>query len=439
MRYKEIYKSKLVSCNKALEYITSNSNLGLSYGESQPIALLNGLAKKAQEGNLQNINVYYLHTSEHTLNTIFTIELLPIFHPYPMTGVKAYSQKRFTQAVGKSLSGSSIIPCNFSEAPRFFEEKIKLDTFILTVSPIDKSGFFSLGIANAYSLAAARNCKNLLVEVNKHMPRVFGNSMLHVDEITAITENDVPLPEIVFGEPSEEDLLIGKQVIELIPDEATIQIGLGNGPNAICNQLGNHKDLGIHTELLTPELIKLIKENVVTGRKKNIHREKHLFTICMGDKKCYDFINDHPSFESYPVSYTNDPCVIAKNNNLISINSVFQVDLFGQANCEIIGGKTLSGPGGQNDFVKGAYASKGGKSILAFKSTAKNGQVSRIVLKVDFVTDSRMDVQYVATEYGVVNLKGETVAERARALIKIAHPDFRQNLYDAAKKNRIIG
>jgi len=441
MNYYEMYKSKLVTPDEAVKCISPTDTLGVGYGDTEPPALLTSLAKRAKTGDLQSINVYYLHSSRSIFDTIFAMDLLSIFHPRPMTGLKSEDRALLEKAHKDGLiEDLPIVPCNFSETPRFFKENIELDTFILTVSPMDKAGFFSLGIANAYNLVAARNCKNLLFEVNKNMPRVFGNSMLHISEATAIVENDIPLPEaeISLSAPTEEVDEITKKVIELIPNGATLQLGFGVVPNAICKSLENHKDLGIHSELLSPSLIDLIEKGVVNGKKKSIHPHKHLFTTCMGNKRYYDFINDNPSIESYPVSYINDPCVIAQNDNLISVNSILQIDLFGQANADIIGGVTLSGPGGQNDFVRGAYASKGGKSILAFKSTAKHGKLSRIVPKADFVTDNRMDVQYVITEYGMVNLKGKTVAERARVLIEITHPDFRQQLYDAAKKMKLI-
>jgi itaconate CoA-transferase len=306
---------------------------------------------------------------------------------------------------------------------------------------MDKSGYFSFGTANDFTSTAARHCRKLMVEVNQNMPRVFGDSLLHISEVDAIVENHVPLLEMVPPEPEPEDEMIGKQITDLVPDGATIQLGVGGIPNSITRYLGGHKDLGIHTEVFGPGMVDLIEKGVVTGRRKTIHPRKSVFTVTQGVKRTYEFINDNPSMESYPVSYINEPSVIAQNDNMISINSIIEVDLLGQCNAEFLGGFQFSGTGGQLDFVRGAFNSRGGKSILAFYSTAKNGEISRVVPRFQtgtVVTTPRMDTHYLVTEYGVVNLKGKSTRERALNIISIAHPKFRDSLLREAEDMHLI-
>jgi len=271
------------------------------------------------------------------------------------------------------------------------------------------------------------------------MPRVFGDSLVHISEVDAIIENTVPLVALNPRAPLPEDKIIGEAIAKLIPDGATIQMGVGGVPDAVCQYLLNHNDLGIHSELLSPGMVDLIRKGIVTGKKKNINRNKHVFTLAFGDEAMYDYINDNPSMETYPVDYVNNPSIISQNDNVISVNALIEIDLYGQVNAENIHGRQFGGPGGQNDFVRGAYLSKGGKSILAFESTAKQAQISKIVPKLSgVVTDLRIDTQYVATEYGVINLKGLSSTERAKQLISIAHPNFRDALSDQAKALHLL-
>jgi itaconate CoA-transferase len=312
-----------------------------------------------------------------------------------------------------------------------------VDVTVTTVSPMDRAGFFSFGTINDYITTAARHCRRLIVEVNRHMPRVFGDSLLHVSEVDAIVEHDAPLVELIPTVPKPEAETIGRHIAAMVPDAATIQLGLGSIPNAVCLYLEGHKDLGIHTELLVPGMVHLIKKGVINGRRKNRHRRKHIFTNAIGDRDLYEFIHDNPSMESHPVSYTNDPAVIAANDNMISINSTLEVDLLGQCNSEYLGGFEFSGTGGQLDYVRGAFNSKGGKSIIAFYSTTHNGEVSRVVPRFaagTVTTTPRMDTHYLVTEYGAVNLMGKSTCERAMEIVKLAHPKFRDSLMAEARK-----
>jgi itaconate CoA-transferase len=273
------------------------------------------------------------------------------------------------------------------------------------------------------------------------MTLVFGDALLHVSEVDAIVENAVPLLEFTPARPKPEAETIGRLIAEMIPDGATLQLGIGGIPNAVCHYLEGHRDLGIHTELMCPGMVHLIKKGVINGRQKTLHPLKHVFTNAIGDREMYEFMHDNPSMESYPVSYTNAPEIIAKNDRMISINSTIEVDLLGQCNSEYLGGAEFSGTGGQLDYVRGAFNSKEGKSIIAFYATARQGEVSRVVPRFQagtVVTTPRMDTHYLATEYGVVNLKGKSTRDRALDIISLAHPRFRDDLLKEAQDLRLM-
>jgi itaconate CoA-transferase len=245
----------------------------------------------------------------------------------------------------------------------------------------------------------------------------------------------VPLLELPLREPSPEDAIIGRTIAGLVPDGACLQMGVGALPNFVCSQLKDRKDLGIHTEALCPGLVDLVRAGVVTNRRKTLDRGKTVFTFAMGQKSMYEFLNDNPAVESRPVDYVNDPRVIAQNDDVISINSTIQIDLTGACNSEHMLGHQYSASGGQLDFVRGAFASRGGKSIIAATSTAAHGQFSRIVARLDGpVTTPRIDTHYVVTEFGAANLKGMSSSDRAQALIGLAHPKFRAALTEAAAR-----
>ena len=247
--------------------------------------------------------------------------------------------------------------------------------------------------------------------------------------------------EIIPPEPKPEDEIIGSYIAEVIPDGATIQLGYGGIPNAIAHYLEGHKDVGIHTEVFGPGIVDMIEKGVVTGRRKTLHPRKNIFTVAQGIKSMYEFMKDNPSMESYPVSYVSDPAIIAQNDNIISINSILEVDLLGQCNAEFLAGSIFSGTGEQLEFVRGAFNSRGGKSILAFYSTARNGEVSRVVPRFEpgtVVTTPRTDTHYLVTEYGVVSLKGKSTQERALDIISLAHPKFRDDLLREAENMYLL-
>jgi len=432
--YFEEYRKKLTTPEKAVEDIQDGSTIILGMVNAEPPALLAAIANRARQGDLKNINIYFLHPAEHAAMTILAPDLCDCIQVYSWFVSLA---DRARVRVGLNY----FVPNYFHQIPRLLKDFMQIDVTVATVSPMDKAGYFTFGTANDYTSTAARHCRKLIVEVNEHMPRVFGDSILHISEVDAIVENHIPLFESIPAEPDIEDENIGKSIAEMVPDGATIQLGAGNVPSAITRYLMNHKDLGIHTELFCPSMVDLIEKGVVTGRRKTLHPRKNVFTFARGTKRMYEFMDNNPTMESYPVSYVNDPAVIAQNENMISINSILEVDLLGQCNAEFMGGYQFSGTGGQLDFVRGAFDSKGGKSILAFHSTAKNEELSRVVPRFEagtVVTTPRMDTQYFVTEHGVVDLKGKSTRERALDIISIAHPKFRDELMREAENMYLL-
>jgi itaconate CoA-transferase len=331
------------------------------------------------------------------------------------------------------------IPTAFSGSVRLFADSIPIDTCIATVSPMDEHGYFTFGTNNDYTSSVARQANRLVVEVNPNMPRVYGGSALHISEVDAIVENDAQLLELAQRPISDIDRVVGKHVASLVGDRACIQIGVGGLPQAVCEELRDRSDLGIHSEVFTPPLADLVRCGAVTGRYKSINRGKAVFTFAMGDREMYQFMNDNIALESYPVDYVNDSAVIAQNDNVVSVNSTVEMDLTGACNSEHVGGHQFSAAGGQLDFVRGAYASRGGKSVIAFASTTRGGSISKIVPRLSGpVTTPRNETHYVATEYGLVNLKALSSTERAAALIGLAHPDYRGWLTDNAQRMNLI-
>jgi itaconate CoA-transferase len=314
----------------------------------------------------------------------------------------------------------------------------RLTTPADAVAGIPDGATISVGTNNDFASVAARRAKRLVVEVNPRMPRVFGQSQIHISEVDAIVEHDAPLSEVPAAEPSTEGHAIGALIAPLVPGGATIQLGIGRVPSGVAESLRDHEDLGIHSELLSPALADLIQRGVATGARKTRHPRKHVFTLALGTEDMYALMDDNSACESYPVSYVNDIRIIADHDHFISINTAIEVDLYGQVNAEFIDELEYSGSGGQFDFVKGASLSRGGASIIALQSTARNGTTSTIVPKVAMVTDDRMDVEYVVTEHGAVNLRGKSTKERALALVDIAHPSFREELLAEARRMALI-
>lgn len=435
--YKAEYQKKLTSPSNAVAGISNGSILCVALGMGMPPALAGAVAERVLADDLKDLIVYYQHSMKYMAETLVRREVLEKVDARNFF-IGEPDRRVIDLGIAEGKKYLSYIPCNFSQIPRALCEHIRVNTFVVMVSPMDASGHFSLGTNNDFASTVVRNCDRVIVQVNRNMPRVFGDSLVHVSEVDAIVEDHCPLAEVPWKEPDEESLVIGKMIAEKIPDGATLQVGIGNLPNAVAHYLESHKDLGMHSELLSPALSRLIQKGVINGRKKTLHPRKHIFTIAMGDREMYDFMNDNPSMESYSSSYVNDIRVIAQNDNLISVNTAIEVDLYGQVNAEFINGHQYSGSGGQFDFVKGAAFSKGGKSFIALRAAAKNGTISCIVPLVPMATDTRTDVEHIVTEYGCVNLRGKSTRQRALALISVAHPNFRESLTAHAKSINLI-
>jgi len=323
-------------------------------------------------------------------------------------------------------------PCYFSEIPRLFNRQyLRTDVVMISVSPPDDHGYMSLGTSVDYTMAAVKNANIVIAEINDRMIRTYGNSYIHISEVDHIVETSYPLPEYQPKEATHIERRIGENCAKLIEDGSTLQLGIGSIPDAVLTFLKDKKDLGIHSEMISDGVVDLYRDGVITNKAKSIHPGKMIVTFLMGTQKLYDFAHNNPALEMHPVDYTNHPGVISQNHKMVSINSCVQVDLMGQINSESIGYKHFSGVGGQVDFVRGASMCPDGKSIIVLPSTAKDDAISRIVPVLDdgsAVTTSRNDVHYVVTEYGIAELRGKTLRQRAEALIGIAHPKFREKL-----------
>jgi itaconate CoA-transferase len=431
--YEAEYKSKLMTPEQAVQLIPTRGNLAMGMAISEPPALLRALENRVKAGGIECLRVFYSHSVPAATDTILKYEYMDVIRPHAffLTGTERYLAQRGSQD-GKRVV--FYMPGNFSSMPAILAE-IGMDAFIVMVSTMDKAGFFSCGTNGDYTIPTARNAKQLIVEVNPRMPRVFGESAVHISDVEAIVEHVSPLAELPERPLNDLDRRISKFIVEMIPDRAALQIGVGGVPNAVCSDLTSHKDLGIHTELMSPAIADLIQAGAVSNKYKTINRHKNVYTLAAGGRAFYEFLDNNSSMELYSVDYVNDPFVIAQNERVVSINAFLQVGLDGEVNAEVVQGRQYSAPGGQLDFVRGAQLSKGGKSILAAYSTAVNETVSRIVPKIEGpATDPRADTQYIATEYGVVNLRGKSSGERAEALIAIAHPKFRDELYQRARQ-----
>lgn len=333
-------------------------------------------------------------------------------------------------------------PAFFSGLPRLFRHRIiEIDVALIQTSLPDPSGMLSLGVSIDVVKAAVENASIVIAQVNSFMPRVHGDTFISVDEVDFLFHHDEPLLEYDSGEPDEVSERIGRFVARIIRDGDTIQVGYGSLPNAIMANLHTKRDLGIHTELLSDGLVDLIKSGAINNSRKTIDRGKTVATFCMGKRSTYEFLHDNPSISFHTVEYTNNPLIIAGLRNIAAINSVLQLDLSGQASAESLGTYNYSGIGGQADFMRGAMLAQGGRSILMLKSTARKGEVSRIVPVLDAgagVTLNRGDIHYIVTEYGIAYINGKNLRERALSIIAIAHPDFRPWLLEEAGKLGVV-
>ncbi|MDR3609315.1 MAG: acetyl-CoA hydrolase/transferase C-terminal domain-containing protein [Ignavibacteriaceae bacterium] len=427
MKWIDTYKSKLCTPEEAASYIKSDQKVYIHPGCAIPEVLVEAMTRRYKE--LWNVEIFH----------ILTFGIAPYIEP-EMEGHFRHNALFIGSNVRSAVNAgrADFTPIFLSEVPSLFQKKIiPIDVALIHVSPPDKYGFCSYGIGVECTKIAAENAKFIIAQINPNMPRTLGNSFIHIDKFDKCIEADVPLKEMnARGEdvtPEEYDIFqsIGSHIADLIEDGSTLQLGIGAIPDSVLGYLGHKKDLGIHTEMFSDGLIKLIEDGVVTNELKTLHQGKLITSFVLGSKKLYDFLDDNSFMEFHPTNYVNDPFIIAQNDKMIAINSAVEVDITGQVCADSIGSKLFSGFGGQVDFVRGATRSKGGKPIIALPSTAKKGEVSRIVpfLKRGAgITTSRGDVHYVITEFGVADLYGKSIRQRAKALINIAHPKFREEL-----------
>ncbi|MGV1793311.1 acetyl-CoA hydrolase/transferase family protein [Rhizobium sp. A37_96] len=427
--HQTLYRERLRSAHEAVALIPSGAKIAMPIAAGQPPAVLAALAERARAGSVRDLRLYYLLCTGIAGTSVFDFDLRDRIIPmsYFHGGVeRALDKRRMTEM----LPAVDLVPCHFSQVPRSLVEHVGVDTLIATVSPMDADGNFSLGASTDYSLAVSRKPgTRLILEVNPNMPYVRGNCMIPVSSVAAVVENDVSLPALAPAPRSDVDDAIGAIIAGLVDDGDCLQMGIGALPDAVCAGLSQHRHLSIHTEMMTSGLAALVKAGVVDNSRKQTHVGRSIFTFALGDKPLYDFLNNNPDIEAHPVEYVNNPFVIAQNYRAVSVNATLQIDLNGACNSEFVNGRQFSASGGQVDFVRGAYASRGGRSIIACHATAAKGTLSRIVPTLTGpVTTSRNDIHIVVTEYGWANLKGKSVAERAKALIGLAHPDFREEL-----------
>ena len=431
--YKALYAQKLMTADAVAEQVQSNWLFGMDTGPSQTPAIMAAVANKIRNSDITGVKV-------QTLLDVYPFEFYADDSlKGKMTGYSWFSSGGARKAVNAGYA--DILPAYYRDVPRHIRVEYEYDAFCVSVSPMDSHGYFSLANNGSYAEAMMDKAKRIFVEVNDQQPRCLCGTQIHVSQVDAIVEfnHELPvLPPVVIDETSRT---IGNLIAEQIPDGACIQLGIGAIPDATGMALKAKHDLGIHTEMFTDSMVELIERGAVNNSKKQIHRGKSVTTFAYGSKRIYDYIDDNPAIEILPVDYVNDPAVICKNDNMISINAALEVDFFGQVCAESVGTKHMSGSGGQIDYVRGACQSKGGKSFIAFTSTAKGGTISKIkpILTPGAIcTTSKNDVDYIVTEYGIAHLRGRSLGERTKQLIAIAHPDFRDELTFEAKKRGIL-
>ncbi|MDX9870941.1 MAG: acetyl-CoA hydrolase/transferase C-terminal domain-containing protein [Clostridia bacterium] len=427
MDWKELYKERLVSAQEAVRRIKSGDRVVTGHSVAEPPALIEAMV--ANKEAYENVEIVHMVAMGKGL--------------YVQPGMEKHFRHNAIFVGGATRAAvnegrADFTPCFFHQVPKLFKEGIlPVDVLMTQVTPPDAHGYVSLGTSVDYTKSALECAKTVIVQVNDQMPRTMGDSFVHVSEIDYFVEDSRPLVELQPPVITEAERAIGENCAKLIQDGSTLQLGIGAIPDAVLLFLKDKKDLGIHSEMFSDGVVELVEAGVITNRKKTLHKGKMIVTFLMGTKRLYDFVDNNPTVEMYSVDYVNNPVTIMQNHNLVSINSCVQVDLLGQVASETIGYRQFSGVGGQVDFVRGAGMAPGGKSIIAMLSTASNDKVSRIVPLLDegaVVTTSRTDVHYIVTEYGIADLRGKTVKDRGRALINIAHPNFRPQLIEAWEK-----
>lgn len=422
--WRAIYQSKLTTAEEAVKHIPNHCRVFFGHGANEPLVLTDALVANYEQ-----------------------YEDVEICHWVPM-GKGVYTQPKMKGHLNYNglflgpVTRASVnegradyTPFYFHQSPRFFTDgTFPIDVALVSLTPPDEHGFCSFGVSVGGTKPAALSAKMVIAQINDQMPRTMGDSFIHVSQITYAVEASRPLPELGGGKIGPVEEAIGRNCASLIEDGSTLQLGIGSIPDAVLKFLGDKKDLGIHSEMFSDGVVDLYEQGVITGAAKTENKGKMVAAFLMGSKKLYDFVDNNPDVMMLTVDYVNDPVVVSRQNKMVSINSCLQVDFNGQVNSESMGINQFSGIGGQLDYVRGASMCPNGKSILAMPSTAKHGTISRIVPVFEpgtTVTTTRTDVHYIVTEYGVANLRGKSLRERARLLINIAHPDFRDELWAA--------
>ena len=422
--WRAIYQSKLTTAEEAVKHIPNHCRVFFGHGANEPLVLTDALVANYEQ-----------------------YEDVEICHWVPM-GKGEYTQPKMKGHLNYNglflgpVTRASVnegradyTPFYFHQSPRFFTDgTFPIDVALVSLTPPDEHGFCSFGVSVGGTKPAALSAKMVIAQINDQMPRTMGDSFIHVSQIPYAVEASRPLPELGGGKIGPVEEAIGRNCASLIEDGSTLQLGIGSIPDAVLKFLGDKKDLGIHSEMFSDGVVDLYEQGVITGAAKTENKGKMVAAFLMGSKKLYDFVDNNPDVMMLTVDYVNDPVVVSRQNKMVSINSCLQVDFNGQVNSESMGINQFSGIGGQLDYVRGASMCPNGKSILAMPSTAKHGTISRIVPVFEpgtTVTTTRTDVHYIVTEYGVANLRGKSLRERARLLINIAHPDFRDELWAA--------
>ena len=419
--WKQYYSEHTLTAQEAVKHIKNGDRVVVTHAAGEPVSLVKAMVdNKEAYRNVEVIHCVSMGMCEYCLP-----ENEPYFRHNAWfvggTSSKAVEEGR-----------ADFSPCYLSQMPWMLEYALpSVDVFLAHVSPPDKHGMCSLGISVDYGKKALDQAKLVIAQVNKNMPRTMGNCFVPVTDIDYFVPCDEPIIEL--GRPTLTDVekRIGANCASLIEDGSTLQLGIGSLPDAVLLFLREKKDLGIHSEMISDGVMELMKAGVITNRKKTLNPGKSVVTFAMGTRDLYDFLDDNPQFQMMPAEYVNDSYIISQNEKMVSINSCVEVDFSGQVASETVGKKQISGTGGQVDFIRGATRSKGGKAIIAIASTARGGKVSKIVpylAEGTVVTTGRCDMDYIVTEYGIAHLRGQTHRERAKALIKIAHPAFREEL-----------
>ena len=429
MSWIDQYRSKLMTPGEAVRCVESNMRVYIHPGCAEPEALVEALMARAPF--LKSVEVVHL----------LTMGTSPYCAPE-----MAQSFRHNALFVGGNVrkavneGRADYTPIFLGEVEELFETgEMPIDVAFIQVSPPDPHGFCSFGVGVDTTLTAAKYAHRVVAQVNAQMPRTYGDSFIHVSRLHSIVEVSQPLCEMKKHGSDPVNDRIGANVASLIEDGAVLQCGIGGIPDAVLPNLMDRRDLGIHTELISDNVIPLVEAGVVTGERKNFKPRKIILGFVLGSKKLFDFVDENPAFEFHPSAYTNDPFRIAQNHRMVAINSAIEVDLTGQVCAESLGPRFYSGFGGQLDFIRGAARSKGGKPIIALPSTAKDETLSRIVPRLAHgagVLTGRADVHYLVTEYGIAYLHGKTIRQRAEALIQVAHPKFRNELYNYCEELR---